>query len=860
MRKHPKDVLLRFVAILAVFVLGGYQVFVTRQVVEQKLRPETQATAGFSIRSPWPTVRGVSPEAAAAGLRSGDRVIAIQGEPFAGLFQIEDALSKRFPGDRLSVTVRTGSDAAREVSWQLGETAAENMGFGGWFVVAVVSIFMPFLCLLVGLVTVLARPRETQAWILYAMLACFAHANVHPAYYPASLGGLRFSFQALHAVLSASWPIFMFVFAWEFPRRMDLQNRLTGLYWGGVALISASAAATAIHWVLTYGSGTDGRDWIDLLAPSRSFLFALQMAAIGGYFMLIAIKRSVLDDPDAKRRVATILYGSYVALTPMFAVILWSLAHGGLFSNVPQWAMATAAAAMAVFPVALAYVVIVQRAFGLKVVLRTGLQYILARRGVRVVQVLLSLGVMFLAFALATQPGVNRPRTIQWLSLGVLGIFGLQALAARAGMWVDRLFFRDARHTESVLEELSEEVRSILDAEPLGETVTRRLQEALHATKVALLTPGLGSWRPAHALGYDSPAPSLDAGARLLDYIGANRKPLRVYFDDENSWLRKQGLPEADLSWLRESGAELLLPLGGKSGLLGLIALGPRKSEEPYAGSDLRLLNTVAIQTSLAMENAQLTAAVAEQIAQREILNREVEIAREVQERLFPQNLPDVAGLDYHGFCRPAKGVGGDSFDFLILEDGAFAATIGDVSGKGIPAALLMASLQSALRGQASGGGDDLAAMMTRLNRILFDSSPMSRYATLFYARYETATRRLQYVNGGHNPPFLIRRGELLRLEEGGPVVGLFGPAAYTEGEVFIEAGDVLVGFTDGVSEAMNAADEEWGEENLGALAKSLVDLPAREMIPVCLAAADAFAAGAPQHDDMTMIVVKFLT
>jgi phosphoserine phosphatase RsbU/P len=349
------------------------------------------------------------------------------------------------------------------------------------------------------------------------------------------------------------------------------------------------------------------------------------------------------------------LYGSYIALTPMFVLILYSLSRGGLFYDTPGWALAAAVAAMSLFPAILAYVVIVQRAFGLKVVLRTGLQYVLARRAVRAVQILLSLGVMFGALALATQPGVNRPRTIQFLSLGVMAIFGLQALGARAAAWVDRRFFRDARHTEAVLEALSEDVRTIFDFQPLAETVTRRLAEALHATRVTLLTPAGEAWRPAYALGYEGPAPALDASASLLAYAGSAGKPLRVYFEDEDSWLHMQALPEAELEWLREAGAELLLPLGGKKGLLGLIALGARKSEEPYAGSDLRLLNQVAIQTSLAMENAQLTAAVAEEIAQREILNREVEIAREVQERLFPQNLPAVEGLDYHGYCRPAR-------------------------------------------------------------------------------------------------------------------------------------------------------------------------------------------------------------
>jgi hypothetical protein len=187
-------------------------------------------------------------------------------------------------------------------------------------------------------------------------------------------------------------------------------------------------------------------------------------------------------------------------------------------------------------------------------------------------------------------------------------------------------------------------------------------------------------------------------------------------------------------------------------------------------------LRSVAAQTGLALENSRLTEAIVSETAQRERLNREVEIAREVQERLFPQELPPVKGLDYFGACRPALGVGGDYYDFLELQGGKFGIAIGDVSGKGIGASLMMASLQASLRGQALHAKDDLAELMSRVNKLVYEASTTNRYATFFYAQFEPATRKLVYVNAGHNPPFVIRRREddfeVLRLEEGGAVVG----------------------------------------------------------------------------------------
>ena len=266
-----------------------------------------------------------------------------------------------------------------------------------------------------------------------------------------------------------------------------------------------------------------------------------------------------------------------------------------------------------------------------------------------------------------------------------------------------------------------------------------------------------------------------------------------------------------------------------------------------------------AAQTALAQEVARLTTAIGREMAQRERLNRELEIAREVQERLFPQRLPAVPGLDYCGQCRPAREVGGDYYDFLALPGGRLGIAIGDVSGKGVGAALMMASLEASLRALAS-VVDDPAELMERVNSLVYQASSSNRYATLFYAQYDPANRRLSYVNAGHNPPVVLRNCagscQVLRLETGGPVIGLL-PHRYERGVFSHEAGDLVVLFTDGVSESMNVRYEEWGEERLIELAKTCHGLPVLEGMRRILAAAQAFAAGAPQHDDMTLVVLR---
>jgi len=349
-----------------------------------------------------------------------------------------------------------------------------------------------------------------------------------------------------------------------------------------------------------------------------------------------------------------------------------------------------------------------------------------------------------------------------------------------------------------------------------------------------------------------------------VERLKKEREPARVYFHDPNSWIyREPDMTEDERAKLAELESELLLPLAVKDRLIGFMSLAPKLSEQPYTGSDLRLLKSVAAQTGLALEVARLTTAIGEEIAQRERVNRELEIAREVQERLFPQELPSISGLDYTGRCRPAREVGGDYYDFLELPEGKFGIAIGDVSGKGIGAALMMAALEASLRGQASLTGADLAELMSRVNRLVYEASSVNRYATFFYAQLDPKTLALSYVNAGHNPPIVLRRRasawEIHRLETGGPVVGLLRNSPYQQGSFAMQHGDLLVCFTDGVSEAMNPADEEWGEERLIAAAQGCDGLGAAEIVTRVIEAADRFAAGAPQHDDMTLVVLRVL-
>jgi sigma-B regulation protein RsbU (phosphoserine phosphatase) len=429
-------------------------------------------------------------------------------------------------------------------------------------------------------------------------------------------------------------------------------------------------------------------------------------------------------------------------------------------------------------------------------------------------------------------------------------------VAKRLEQWLDKQFFREAYNAEVMLNELSDEVRRFTETQPLLETVARTVCDTLHIRQIAMLLRRGDSFHVEQALGFSADgALALPAQASSIRYLVNSNEPARLYRDDPDAWYLMAGTAERRALDLLN--AELLVPLPGRNRLMGIMALGPKRSEAAWSHTDMQVLQTVARQTGLALEVSELAHSLAAEAAQRERANREMEIAREVQERLFPQEMPDLVGASVAGHCRPALGVGGDYYDLIHLEGGRLGLAIGDVSGKGISAALLMASLRASLRGVALDNPRDFAKLMHKVNVLVYEASASNRYATFFFAAWDPKTRRLECVNAGHNPPILLRNGQVIRLEAGGPVVGLLPFAPYTEQALTLEPGDLLLLYTDGISEAMTHDDEEWGEERMIEAARKVRNRTADEVLRAIFADADKFTAGAPQHDDMTLLILK---
>ncbi len=311
-------------------------------------------------------------------------------------------------------------------------------------------------------------------------------------------------------------------------------------------------------------------------------------------------------------------------------------------------------------------------------------------------------------------------------------------------------------------------------------------------------------------------------------------------------------LRQIDLSTGYHTEQVLCVPLRAEGKVIGAFQLLNKPSG--FTETDAGLLGLLAHFAASAIDVERLR-----QEAERSKLTmHELFLAREVQARLLPECPANVPGLKCIGFCRPAHSIGGDYFDLLPLKDGQFSLTLGDVSGKGIPAAVMMASIQTLLRSLLQSNSKSLAEVLADLNQTLYGSSTAERYSTLFCGTISADRRSLTFVNAGHVPPLLIHLdGTMERLPGAGLPVGILPDSTYEQFSIELRAGDTLVVVSDGIVEVRNAAEDFWDEAEVERVLLDDPDMPL-DTIPTALCkAADLFSEGTEQYDDMTVVAIR---
>jgi sigma-B regulation protein RsbU (phosphoserine phosphatase) len=403
----------------------------------------------------------------------------------------------------------------------------------------------------------------------------------------------------------------------------------------------------------------------------------------------------------------------------------------------------------------------------------------------------------------------------------------------------------------SILNDLARVIGASVNSQEIMQTIIHRSLRAVHAEQGVITLVDAQEGRTMKTLvrsmvtSGDHPRFHLDQS--LLGWMHLNKKPLLI------------NAPQADerfrgIQWDDAIRNALSVPLLIKAELIGVLTVYNKKDGVSFTDADQRLLAILAAQSAQVVENARLH----EQEKALARMQEEVRLASKIQNDLLPKSVPPISGYEVAGISRPAQTIGGDYFDFIPLDDHRIAVCLGDVSGKGLPAALLMASLHATLRAQ-SVLIPTPRRCMERTNHFLHQSVSAEKFATLFYGILDTHTHTLSCANAGQDHPILVSGDRIVRLTRGGIPLGLMDPFTYEEEQHPVGPGDVLVVFSDGISEAWNAGDEMFGSDRLLKIVELSRGESAGQIMGRILHAVESFAKEVVQADDMTLVVVKRL-
>jgi sigma-B regulation protein RsbU (phosphoserine phosphatase) len=658
-----------------------------------------------------------------------------------------------------------------------------------------------------------------------------------------------------------------------FPNRSRLGERLGKHLWVLLLPFAVLAPACVLYgvalvyeWADRWGSYLP---WFDRLGGGQSIL----VAALGvvGLVAWIAQRIEARGTGRTKQRllefgILAIMVGSIWLAFPIRGFV-WKFLPpsppGSVFPMALLLADLTGPILLIAFlPLSFAYAVLARRVFGVGILLRKGIRYLLLSRGVLVVEGLL----LFLILEEAIRHGQSR------LAGSVPAVAALSAVASVVVMTglgrvnrplmhrIDKRFFRESYDARRVLLALGESVTRLREKDEIVKRAGEAIAGTLHPSRAAVFFVGQEGAAPLPA--WDStPRIASSGGAREADFTPLASCDVSIHLLGEGAaW---SDIPHEENDAGTESASatsgpfELLIAIRSSAGLSGCIALAAKLSEEPYSREDKELLVTVATQMGLALENAELL-----EIAKREAEQaRDLAIARQVQQNLFPKQLPVAEGWEFAATCRPAKAVGGDYYDLFAIDEDHVAFAIGDVSGKGLGPSMLMSSAHTMIRSRLRQKGTLLADLVSELNEHLYASTSPEMFLTLFVGVLDVRSGCLRYVNGGHNPPMLLRAsGEKpAALETGGTIVGIVPGVAFKEGEARVEHGDLLALYSDGVTEATNEKEQMFEEERLQKVLVSTMNRTAPEVVGAVLDAVDRFAEGREQADDISLVVVRRL-
>jgi sigma-B regulation protein RsbU (phosphoserine phosphatase) len=426
----------------------------------------------------------------------------------------------------------------------------------------------------------------------------------------------------------------------------------------------------------------------------------------------------------------------------------------------------------------------------------------------------------------------------------ILALLFFQPILSSIEKLIEKLFMRDRMDYRNVLKDLSRDIMTTLDISMLRQKMISTLKQTMSLETAELFLS-------------DKSGNYVSQGSKEGIYFNSNDSCTQILKQEKNpigfDELSLRITNEHDLEKLRTLGAYLLIPFVYREELIGILILGEKITKTSFNTEDMTILSVLSDQASIAIENARLH----QEMIEKQRIEEELGFAKEIQTHLLPHQAFSHDCFDLAGYNLPSKEVGGDYFDFIPLSEDKTGIAIGDISGKGIPAAILMSNLQAALRISAAKSTAP-RDVMQQVNIHITQTTSAEKFATFFYGIFDSINRTLEYTNAGHNFPVLWRQdGTSTFLQEGGLIIGVMEGALYKTEHISFKPDDFLVLYTDGITEALNPYDEEFGESRLVQTIEKSKNLSANGIIDNILEAVVDFSHGHMQTDDLTLVVLK---
>jgi len=859
---------------LAAVLFGGATTFYS--IVWMYYAPQSGATRigaefTYSLASGALRVTRVVPgrNAEQAALRAGDEILLINNAKLDTLTPYYEAVGRGNTGDTVTFLVRRPGEVSLRVVPVVLESPLPLEMYRNLTPsrMAAIRLMMsyPILFLVVGMAVLFLKVEDRNAWLLAVFFASFiAIPDLPPGLFPREL---RAFIMTYHVVLANLAGAALYGFLAVFPAASPLDRRAPWLKWiflagGGISIVMGLWALAAANtydtfWLpLEYG----GPSWVNHSVHLLGNVLGLGAETLAVVSLVLNSFRAVT--PEAQRKARVIVWGLACGLLPIVMLGMVVSLTGGRFQEIPFWPYAFCVLALFLLPLSFAYAVVKHRVMEIPLLLRRSARYVLVQRGFVVLMLIVAasaIGIFTHVFSRLVHADTNTGMALSAV-FGIVLVWSSAPLVKRGTVSIDRAFFRSAYDSRIILNDLAEKTRTVGDRQQLAMLLELHVTQALHPKTLACYLESGNGWLAAVSGTFPAMLETLAASAPVLIELAGRGKP----------WEVPSGSTGTDeLAALAPLAPECLVPiLGRENKLIGLLVLGQRLSEEPYSSEDKHLLGSVAAHAGIALENIRLAETMAERMEADRRTAQEMEIARQVQARLFPQKLPAMKTLEYSGACIQARKVGGDYYDFLELRPGRLALVLADIAGKGVSGALLMANLQANLRSQYAMAVDDLPRLLASVNRLFYESTDDASYATLFFADYDDTSRKLRYANCGHLPPLLLRAGgssteqvsetpKIERLRSTCTVMGLFEAWRCEVAEVQLAPCDTLILYTDGITEATNSAGEEFGESHLLDTLGSHSHLPVRSLLQTVVGAVQQFSD--EQQDDITLVIARCL-